>query len=256
MKNTKYTIFLASLLAVSLVFHTVPCKAETKFNLHPYLWATDTTGDITDEGVESATQVGIGDALNKGNGGLNLDWSVRGTDTGLSWISQFVYSPLSDTNPEIKSQVGAFDAAELEFTQFFVTEMIGINLAQGDESYFDLTLGGRMTNVDTRLKFRGGPEDRRRYDYSDTWVDPLVGFDTVLMLGEGVYFHSTADVGGFNANSSLTWQALAYLGFQLNSAASLSIGYKAISVDYENEDEAFLYDVVMHGPTLGFDFNF
>jgi hypothetical protein len=57
------------------------------------------------------------------------------------------------------------------------------------------------------------------------------------------------DIGGFDANSKLTWQAFAALGYDATESTRVLVGYRALG--YDHDRDGFLYDTVMHGPIIG-----
>ena len=221
--------------------------ADWTFRLDPYLWPAAIDGDLSAEGLTADVSLGMGDAIDKGNGALGVDFTARNGDFTI--LTQAIYTVLEDTSPDISGPI--FERAHVKFTEFFLTEALGYSLANNENGFFDLIVGGRLALVDTDIDLRGGPEDVREYSSDDAWVDPLVGINTRFKLTDGVLFRAYGDIGGFDAASSLTWQALAGLDFILGKSAALSLAYRAISYDYESGD--FLYDTQMHGPTIGFD---
>lgn len=68
------------------------------------------------------------------------------------------------------------------------------------------------------------------------------------------FLRAVGDIGGFGISSDLTWQALAGLGYHINDAAAVVLGYRGIGTDYE--DGPFGYDVISHGILLGFEYKF
>lgn len=62
------------------------------------------------------------------------------------------------------------------------------------------------------------------------------------------------DVGGFDAGSRLTWQALGTVNYGWNENWTLHAGYRAPHVDYRKG--RFLYDTTMHGPILAATYRF
>lgn len=62
------------------------------------------------------------------------------------------------------------------------------------------------------------------------------------------------DVGGFGVGSHATWQALATLNYQLTPQATLSVGYRHLSVDYREQGKSL--DFSMAGPMLGATWRF
>ena len=90
--------------------------------------------------------------------------------------------------------------------------------------------------------------------YSRTWVDPVIGLRTRTNATDWLFLAVRGDIGGFGANSELTWQAFAGAGVQVSRWFALLAGYRAIGYDYDQA--GFQYDVVTHGPAFGMEFNF
>ena len=61
-------------------------------------------------------------------------------------------------------------------------------------------------------------------------------------------------IGGFGASSDFMWDLFGGVNYEVNDWFSLNAGYRGSGVDYENG--GFVYDTVMHGPTLGLVFTF
>lgn len=68
-------------------------------------------------------------------------------------------------------------------------------------------------------------------------------------LGRGVSATGLADVGGFDVGSTVTWEVMVTLGYQLHDRIFAHAGYRHMRFDYENGD--FLYDVDLSGPIVG-----
>ena len=88
----------------------------------------------------------------------------------------------------------------------------------------------------------------------ESWIDPVIGARTLLPLIDPIRLRLYGDIGGFGAASTLTWQALTALDLKLAATTTLSGGYRAIGYDYDHND--FIYNIVSHGPFLGFNFEF
>jgi hypothetical protein len=95
--------------------------------------------------------------------------------------------------------------------------------------------GGRVWSVDNDVTFKAGLLPERKTGVSESWIDPVVGLRGSINLASGFFATAYADVG--SGASDLTWQI--YGG----------IGYRHISVDYEND--GFIWDVEMSGPIIG-----
>ena len=62
------------------------------------------------------------------------------------------------------------------------------------------------------------------------------------------------EVGGFGVGSDLMWEVEGVLGINLTHCIFTEVGYRALSVDYEND--GLLFDTITHGPqiTIGITF--
>jgi hypothetical protein len=94
------------------------------------------------------------------------------------------------------------------------------------------------------------------------WVDPLVGLRLRHQLAPGQELVLRGDVGGFDAGSTFSWNVLAAYSWQIATYGGVTysgiLGYRALSVDFEKGSglTRFEYDVIQHGPLLGFTASF
>jgi hypothetical protein len=55
-------------------------------------------------------------------------------------------------------------------------------------------------------------------------------------------------IGGFGVGADLMWQVETCVGINLTHCIFTEIGYRALGINYENND--FKFDSVMHGPQI------
>jgi hypothetical protein len=93
---------------------------------------------------------------------------------------------------------------------------------------------------------------------TEAWWDPIVGTRISLPIAKKWSFHVTGDIGGFDVGSDFTWQAFPYFNWEFAKHASLQVGYRFLSTDYEIGSglNRFKYDVLIHGPQIGFTLHF
>lgn len=87
--------------------------------------------------------------------------------------------------------------------------------------------------------------------------DPIVGSRFGFDLTERWLVAGAADIGGVVAGSDFSWNAQGYLGYRtrvFGQPTILALGYRALSIDYDDDD--FEWDVVQHGPIIGASFRF
>jgi hypothetical protein len=94
------------------------------------------------------------------------------------------------------------------------------------------------------------------------WVDPLVGLRLRHQLAPGQEIVVRGDVGGFDAGSKFSWQAIAAYSYEIAVRDGITytsnIGYRALDVDYEKGEgrRRYEYNVLQHGPILGLTVGF
>jgi hypothetical protein len=82
----------------------------------------------------------------------------------------------------------------------------------------------------------------------DYWFAPYAGLRTRYNFNKTFYTAVRGEIGGFGAGPDLMWQVEGVLGINLTHNIFSEIGYRALSVDYEND--GLLFDTVTHGPQI------
>lgn len=139
---------------------------------------------------------------------------------------------------------------------------IDIFIAQADAAYrfganAEVLFGVRYVLFESQLDTTTAAGATRRRENDATLVDPVIGLRTLGNLGEKMRLQSQVDVGGGGGNE-LTWQAMLNLGYQPSDGVSLWLGYRAVSLDFDESGERnrFGGDVILHGPAVGVAFHF
>ena len=86
------------------------------------------------------------------------------------------------------------------------------------------------------------------------WIDPLIGARAFYAFNDRLSVMGQADIGGFGVGSDLTWSLLGTFNYVFNDTWSGSLGYKYLSVDYD--DDGYVFDVDLSGPVLGVTYRF
>lgn len=141
--------------------------------------------------------------------------------------------------------------------RIFDGPLMGEHQPAGHRSTIDVYGGARYTTVSLELD----PANLRTFTSDNDWIDPIVGIKLTQPFTDSLHMEIWGDVGGFGAASDMTWSATAVLGYDVTVIGlPLTIygGYRAIGWDYSNGSgaDAFDWDVILHGPTLGFSILF
>ena len=82
----------------------------------------------------------------------------------------------------------------------------------------------------------------------DYWFDPYVGLRGRYNFNKVFYTAGRGEIGGFGAGSDLMWEVEGVIGINLTRCIFTEVGYRALSVDYEND--GLLFDTITHGPQI------
>ena len=186
-------------------------------------------GSVSAEVSTSATE--ILEALNFGvfgtaearRGRLGLFGDVFFTDLGVS-----------QTGPLGGRQSVANDL-------FMFTGAGAWRLWEDGGSFVDAYGGGRLVSLDTTVTAGALSASK-----STTYVDPIVGARVGYAATERVTLNASANIGGFGAGSEFTWEAYAGANYAFTERVSAELGYRYLSIDYENDGKEI--NMQMFGP--------
>jgi hypothetical protein len=219
------------------------------FRLAPYAWMVSTSGRV-------------------GAGPLSADAGLNSSDvlSSLRFAAMFVaevgYGRWSFENDFIYSSFESsqrtpgplYDKLRSTLYETIWTSYLGYRVIDTPRFTADLQGGFRLISLGLDLELTPGLLPKRSRYSSRTWVDPVIGLRTRTYVTDWLFVPLRGDIGGFGANSDLTWQAFGGLGFQITRWAALLVGYRGMGYDYDQA--GFLYQVNTHGPLVGLEFKF
>ncbi len=224
-----------------------------QFELVPYGWAAVVSGSVTGE--------------NAGGPGLDIEqtWSDIFANLEFALMGSFEvrkgrWGGMADA-VDFRVRGGGTLYGRRGFTslsaegflaQKFYSAAAIYRVRQGGAPV-DLMIGGRYAligwDIDIELARPPVTIGERVLSDNRTWWDPYVGARIQQPLGKRWSLTGYGDVGGFGIGSRLSIQGLAAARFAFTSVISGSLGYRAISEDYDSD--GFKYDIVNAGPVLG-----
>lgn len=242
MRNARLTTALVAIAAAML---SAAAAAQDQanadvwtFDVSIYMLGAGLDGTIGVAGNEADVDVSFSEILESLEmGGMG---SVRAARGRWAFTTEVIYMGLG----------GSEGPVSVDVDQWLVEPSASFRVSDRFESI----VGVRYNNMSTEIR---GPFGRNPSSTIDWW-DPFLGGRLTLPMGEAWTFNLRADIGGFGVGSDFAWQLYPYASWQFGERSSMQIGYRVISVDYDEGSgpTEFLYDVVTQGPQLGATFRF
>ena len=221
------------------------------FSITPYFWAAGLSGETSPSGVPVVVSIDadFSDILK------NLDFAamaiVEARNGRYSIFGDLIYTKLS---ADRATPLGVL-ATTVDVTAETFAGLVGAgySVLDGPTGHLDIVGGIRVWSVDTDLSFNGAFLGGRSFSDGATWVDGLVGVRGNYSFTPQFYLTGWALVGAGGAD--IDWDVAGGLGYRINERFSATLGYRALGVDYSNDD-GFLFDVVQQGPIMGLTIRF
>lgn len=251
-------------LFVTLLALPVACRAEAQpvtsedswsFRVAPYMWATALNGHTGVRGFETHVNASVGEVLEHVDGGAMLTGEARYGRWAA--VTDFIYADLAARK---SFDDGVIDSVKLQINEYIWTQAAAYRALESGKNWLDIMAGFRLMSLDQKLivsardRFAPSGTISPSASLDRTWIDPIIGMRSAVMIHDRWALRTEGDIGGFDANSRLTWQALAALGYDASESTRLLIGYRGLG--YEHDRDGFRYDAIMHGPIVGVGFGF
>lgn len=229
-----------------------------RFGVAVPIWAAGIEGDVTVRGHQQDIDIGFDKIKDHLETAVSLSLEARKERFGF--YAGFGYMKFTGDD-----RLARGGEAEAEMKLLIGDAGVAYRLVKaGQELPFILeaTAGARYWHTDTDLKltnpngavlFHGG----KKRDL----VDPIIGLRGSQFLTRKFHLDFQGDIGGFGITddtSDLDWSATGALAYDFTNWFSLAAGYKALSLDFENDSGAKKHgaDFIMHGLLLSAKFSF
>jgi hypothetical protein len=219
----------------------------------PYMWAVNTSGDVTLGPIDEDFDLPFTTALKKLKGAFQVHAELRNGRLGAA--ADFTYlevakgGAFSQPLPDGSSTDGDLDL-RINFFELWPHYRLG-----DDDNAFDVFAGIRYTAFRTEIDFkRVGKSASRQFN----WTDPLVGVRWLGQVKPKLVLMARADFAGFGAGSQFTLNLQGGVHWQFSRLAGLAVEYHWMDIDYEKGDpgrvDFFKFDASMHGAVAGVTF--
>jgi len=223
------------------------------FSIAPYLWMNGIDGDLTVKGRSVSIDAGFDDVWSDFEFGGNLLVEVGKGRWGV-----FLDPTYSEVTTEEATAAGTIKAESsiriLEFGGFY--RAVGPVVGTGAEKAFHLDVvgGGRYWDVTGKIR----STSIGQFEQTADWLDPFIGLRITAPIASKAAFSARADIGGLGAGSDFTFNFTALIGYDVTPVFSGWLGYRVLSVDYEDGSgtDRIEFDTTWNGPMLGFMLRF
>jgi hypothetical protein len=252
-RKVKPVLFCAVILCLSLAFLFCGNRAiaqedgNWRFDLAPmYFWAANLDGD----------------AVVKGQGGsITLDFNEIFDNLESVFTARFeawyknrwgIFFDYNYLNISGEQETALPKNIKVDITSSFFNLAVGYKVFSGTHS-LDAIAGLRYTFLDTEVTFL---RNSKKPVDKENWADPIFGLRYRWQMADKWSVTLYGDAGGL-ANADLTWQGLGLVTFQPWKHVSFGLGYRALYWDYKTGDglDRFEWNMTMHGPIIGINFN-
>jgi len=148
---------------------------------------------------------------------------------------------------------------DLEVDQYTLMVTGGRRITPSLEALFSLAYFDLSSDLAIRIRNPLTQEDStRNVSESAGWVDPLIGLQWNVPIGENWRANLRGDIGGFGVGSDFSYQVLANLRWQINDRFGVIFGYRIIGFDYKDGSGSDYerYDLTEQGPLVGLTMTF
>ena len=233
-------------------------SGDWRFSVTPYAWLLSGEGDVAVRGRSARVDKKFRDLLENIDVVLEGQFEAWKGDWGF-W-ADITYANVGTT--EQAGPIGVDSDAEVVLGGLgLLHRFVETPLDDGGRRLaVDGAVGAFYTYLDNDLDLAApGPvtfSGKKDLDWIDLALSARVSAD----LTENLRLSLRGDVGGFGFGSSseLTVGALALLGYRLGEPSRLWVGYRVLDIDYERNSgpDLFEFDILLHGPVIGFQFEF
>lgn len=230
-----FSVFM-SLLVLGAVCVSAQQEGKWAYSITPYAWGMGLDGDVGVGPVTAPVDVDFVDAIKD----LDLAGMVAAEANNGTWgvLLDGAYINLS-------SDVGSgAHGADVELEQWLVRAAALYRLCACEKSVFEAGAGVRSLDMDTDLTVAS-----KNLSANENWIDPVVMARWYQQFGPKCFGTLSADLGGFGVGSELTWQLTAAVGYSFTESLAGLLGYRYL--DYDYDDDGFVYDVAQSGLALG-----
>ena len=223
--------FTFALLGISLAAFSATSQAEWKYQLTPYIWASNMDGTTAVAGQEVDFTAEFSDLVSYLDAGFAANFTAKSDTWGYFIDGNFV---------KLKAdELGLMAGVDVAVDQKIVEA--GVSYSLSDQ--FDIIGGGRYQKVDEDVNL----PLNRSLNGGDSWIDGFIGVAWQPIDTDKWMLRLSGDIGAGDSDS--VWQGRIGGGYRFNKTWSMVLAYRYLSTDFESDK--FKWDVDQSGLGIG-----
>ena len=252
-KLTAGVVALCSVVTLLSIPAPPAAASGWDYDLALYLFALGLDGRTVVRGREADVDVSFSDIVEDLEMAATGHFEAAKRDSRWGWFGDVNYS---SSGQNFGNDLGEYDL-DMIYLEGAGTYRFGEGL--------QVLAGLRYTDLDMTLDFRppiqppiDPPPGPVRVEGSQSWTDLMIGGRYRATFGERWGFSARGDLAGFGISDSsdLTWNVVLLGRFQVAHRIGLLLGYRWYDIDYENQDDLFVFDVMQQGPVFALNYSF
>jgi len=258
-KRTNTNFFVLVLSTALLFFSAMSSRAqeeavkEKKWNfvVAPYLLFPNMSGEITIQGIPIDASANAEDIYSNIDLGGMLYFEASTAKWAIILDGYYVDLGAEGVTP-LLSRSATVDMNQLAVS---LAGMYRLN------SWAEVGIGGRFNSIGSTVTIAPGEYVLPGSEFSmdEAWFDPLIVARVMTRFNESKWrLGLIADFGGFGLGSNYAYQINLFAGYQFLKWFEIDVAYRLNGMKYEKGSgtDLFVYDVILHGPSLGLVFHF
>ncbi len=210
----------------------------------PYLWASGLDGQVGVGGNVVEIDMSFSEIFDHLDYGIFIPVEMR--KGRWSAVIELMAAKISGQSALPRT---LFETAELESNQMTIEVSPRYRMTRPGPVDVDLIGGFRLWQISSNLVLSDGVD--LTTGLGEMWFDPIFGTRAIAEFRNGFVLQTRGDIGGFGVGSEFTWQLLGVVGYRISSSTTLAGGDRYLKVDFEDDDDDFLFDVAMKGFIVG-----
>ena len=222
-----------------------------------YGWVPGVSGDVRALGAPARIGIGPGDILSNLDGYLD---ALEGGYIGMGEVRIGRFGILHDVFWADYLSGNTFDGGLFSFDvgvayeQVMVTMAGSYRLVEDADGHLDALVGARFQSIGLSVGLRLNGEIADHLPDGDRWADPILGVKGRYRPAKRWFVQGWVMVGGFGVSSDILADGMVVAGYEAADWADVWLGYRSAYTDFDNGD--FEWNILMHGPIIGFDLRF